>query len=687
MTVFALSLVVVLVLIPGTGAALAAFRPGAISMASRLALCFGFGYAITALLSYLLAIVGLLTPAVFAVMLAGVSIGLWFPLIKRRRVAEHVRALRGQIREDGWSIALGLIVIVAIAVVRSTVDPLINIQSVVPFRYWADALEIADLGRFPNLSVQYGNLYPPANSKALFNVFNAAFALFTEDRAFSALSALVWLSAVGLAVTVWAAARELGLRYTSAVLPLLITTNQRWLNPEITTDLLAFRAEGAGRLLAFCVLILGIRVLRGEGGRRDWVLTGLLAGVSAGSHLVPLIVVVVMLAFYAIAYILLTRRLVPLLVATGAMGGVALLTAGSVLFLTPGDVAFEGAKDENSYRAIADRFDPNAFLISGERVQSGPSEVEAQLTDVADMFVHSVTDVPTGGLLAGPGVSEEFAVPVLVPLAAGFVLAFLMMIFFPHALKPIGVVAAGTGTTLVLIAYLFMSRYDTAILTTFGVRRLFDYSALIGLLPILAIVEAGFGLLAKRSLRITALMAAVMTAAVLAALLPSATAGNSKRGTEMAEHSIDLLDWIRLNTPCDSRILANQRTVGVFKALTGRVAILEGMTPYLRPDMLGDLVKLMLRTQRFFDEPQDHASLLKDEAVDYVVVPRAMRLGHAFKARATSDLGTFPALSTAYDGEAGVVYRVEDSEASSDPLEGKRLPAIVCRRDEIDVPN
>lgn len=643
-------------------------------MASRLALCFGFGFAITALLSYVLAIIGLLTPVVFGPLLAGVSIALWLPLIKRKRAAEHMRALREQMSADGWSIALGLIVIVAIAVVRSTVDPLINIPSVAPFRYWADALEIADLGRFPTLSVQYGALYPPANSKALFNVFNAAFGLFTGDRPFSALSALVWFPGIGLAVAVWAAGRELGLRYTSALLPLLITTNQRWLNPEITTDLLAFRAEGVGRMLAFCVLILGIRVLRGEGRRKEWILTGLLAGVSAGTHLVPLIVVVVMLAFYAIATIFLTRRLVPLLVATAAMGGVALLTAVSVILLTPGDVAFQGARDEDSYRAIADRFDPNAFLITGERVQSSPSEVEASLQEVAESFVFS-------------GVGEALAVPVVVLLAASLVLASIMMIFFPPALKPIGVVAAGTAATLVLLAYLFVSRYDNVILATFGVRRLYDYSAFIGLLLILGIVEAGFGLLAKRRSRITGLVAALVTATVLGVVLPSATADKSKRGTEEADRSIELLDWIRLNTPCDSRILVNQRTVGVFKALTGRVAILEGMTPYLRPDMLGDLVNLMLRTQRFFAEPQDHESLLRDEAVDYVIVVRDVRLGHAFKARATNELGTSPALSTVYNGAAGVVYRVEGSEASSDPLEGKQLPAIVCRRDEITVPN
>ena len=78
-----IAVVLALVLVPGTAAALAFAGPGEMPLATRFALAFGFGYGIAAGLATLLALVHLLGRASFIVALVLATVGLWALVLRR----------------------------------------------------------------------------------------------------------------------------------------------------------------------------------------------------------------------------------------------------------------------------------------------------------------------------------------------------------------------------------------------------------------------------------------------------------------------------------------------------------------------------------------------------------------------------------------------------------------------------
>jgi hypothetical protein len=609
-----------LLAVPGAAAVLVLFGPGELSVPTRLALVFGLGYAIVGGAAYVLTIARVMLPVPFLLLVAAISLGLWFVAVRRRSLREHGRAIRSEFLADRWNLVIGLLVIALIGVVRASF--LRNVPIISPFRYWVDGSEIADAGRIPALSVQYGRLFPPATSKVFLNAFNAGVNFATGGDALRSLASLAWIGSMGVVVGLWALGREMGLRVTAVLLPVLTLVNRLFMADELTVDAASYKAEIFGRLVAIAGLVLAIVVLRDRKPRREAVLAGALLAVAAGTHLVPFLVVGVILAWYVVARLILDRdrgRTVrvaaAIVVTTGVLGSGILLLAG-------GDIGFQGAQRPGQYQVGTAGFDETRYLYTGEipdHPLTHPRWYIAPRTVIAAYFARTFRLPPRSAL-------RDLLTPLrtILPIV-GLLLAVVMLVWFPRNLRPIGLVAWGTAATLVLLALFFSFRYDVYVPAWFGVRRLYDYGTIPVYLVGLALIEAGFLLLSKARPLAGVVVGSAFVVLVAGVVAPNRTfAGQS--GTTRSQVA-EFVDWTRQATPCDARILINERTVGIVRALTGRVAILEGMGPFLRPDMLRDVVGLMLSARDFFDDPAANSGFLANESVDYVVVMRDLRVG------------------------------------------------------------
>ena len=73
--------------------------------------------------------------------------------------------------------------------------------------------------------------------------------------------------------------------------------------------------------------------------------------------------------------------------------------------------------------------------------------------------------------------------------------------------------------------------------------------------------------------------------------------------------------------PCDARMLANTRTAGSWEAWTGRGAITEGMSPFLRPEVMAGILPILVGANDFFKDPQAHQDYLADQRVQHLACP------------------------------------------------------------------
>jgi hypothetical protein len=642
------------ILVPGLGAALAAYRPGEVAIPTRLALVFALGFALDGFLALALVVAHGLHPVLYFALLGVATIGLWVVAFRRARPAEHVRAWAAEFREDPWSLGAGLLVLVAMGLVALTFSPLLNVSPSSSWRYWADAREIADAGRIPAGSLQYGMLLPPTVSKAFLNSFNAAVGSSVRLRALPALGALTWIGAVGLAAALWAMGRELGLRRTAPLVPLLVVMNRLFLYRETSADLHTYKAETFGRLAIFTAVALGARALRGRErvGWVDAVLAGVLLGTAAGTHLVPTVVGVTLFGWYALARLLMARirprrsvgaeepRADPLrgpgdvLKRVGAMAGVGLLLAGAVLVLPRGDIGFQGSAGDAQYAQFGPDFDPTLFFSAGILEQhphrySGPWYVAPGQVYQADVVR------ATGVQPSSPRNRHILRLLEILLAAGGLLIALAMLRWFPEEVGAVGLAAWGLGASLVAGALYFSYRYDHFTLAWFGVRRLFDYGAVPLVLMGLGLLEAGLLMLRRLERRskwrlpggggLPAAAGALLVVLATAVLAPTSRvpSANLPRSDARAE----TLDWVRERAPCGARLLVSERTTGIFEIGTGRAALLEGMAPYLRPQILADVIELMTDARAFFADPADHLDFLQSNRVDFVLFVKGAPLG------------------------------------------------------------
>jgi hypothetical protein len=603
-----------LVLVPGLGATLAAYPPGRIGPVTRLALMFGLGYAVVGITAVALVIVHWLQAATFFALLAIVTAALWAYGLRRGPLREHWAALRDDVAADRWALAAGAIVLLAIAVVRLRSSPLLNFEMFGPWRYWADGLEIADAGRVPADTLQWGSTWTPTVSKVVLNSYHAGLSYAIGRAPLPAMGALLWLASTGLAAGLWALGRELGLRRLAPLLPLLTLVV---LDDELHRNLDVYTAENVGRMVAVCALVLAVRALRDREGWTEPLLAALLFGAGFATHGVPVVALMVAMGWYAIARGLLDRAWREILGRLVVVAAAAVALTVALLLASGGSIGFQGASGNSSYASFGHGVDPTASLLSGE-VRHSPTDHGhwyVRPGAIMDDFTESATT-----LQDAPG-----WLVWLLPLGV-LALAVVVLRRFPRDLAPLGVLAAGTAATLLAVAFLFSYRYRTQIPGRFGIDREFDYVPLVLVLAALGLAEAA--LVRLRAVRAWIPVAVLAALVVVPAVAVGATAGPARQGWEQnGRNSVAVLDWVDEHVPCDARILPDRVTLGTFAAATGRVSVVEGMGPYLRPEMLHAVLGLVLRAHRFFQAPPGGAAMLHRLGVDEVLVVKGVRIG------------------------------------------------------------
>lgn len=674
----ALAALFALIVVPGLGAGFALYGPGRIPLPTRLALVFALGFTVPGLVAYLLAVFHLLNPIPFFVVLGVVTAGLWVWALRVASLREHARALVEELRSEPWTLSIGLAVFMAIAVLR-----FLYLPGPYTLRWWVDAMEIADAGRVPEYTLIYGGMYPSVTSKIFLNTFNAG-AIFAAGReAYGPLAALAWIGSVGLAASLWAVGREFGLRILAPLLPLLVVSNKLFLDTAITRDLGGYKAETFGRMLGFCAVAVGIRALRDRGSRTDPVVAALLLAVTMATHLVPFLVAAALLGWYLVARIILDRERRAVLVVGSALLIVGGLVGATILLLPRGDIGFQGAQRPQQYGSQGAGFDETFFLYTGKFRPVHDERLTAWYVPprrLLDAFTTEAFGLGPNSALHG------LRTPIALALGpAGIVLALVMLRWFPSDLRHAGLVAAGLAASLFLVALFFSYRYTVWVAATFGIRRMFEYGALAFLLMALPLMEAG-----RRSLRrirpATPVALGAVVVVVAAAILVPASHPSAKRAATAKRHAA-VINTIRLTVPCDARILANQRTVGFIRATTGRVGVLEGMGPFLRPEILHEVVGLLLSARAFFDDPTANADFLIDQGIDYVVLIESIDVGYRgpVASGGGASLRGVPFLRLVQEGQGTRVYRVEGLTGRTGFVDPAGYPGYRCGEEPLSL--
>ena len=675
-------------LIPGMGLCLATRVTLDRPFLTSLALAFGLGFATVAGLSLALASVGVLGGTALGLGWLVVTSSVWVIAVGRGRLREHAHAWRSDVRADPWS-ALGVVVtVVGAAVVRSTLDPLVNLAPTV-LRYWADGLEIVDAGRIPETTLQWGRVLPTAGSKIALSAFDAAMATLVGRGPIEPLAELSSVVTIGLIVVTIAVFRELGMRRWAPVGALLL-----FFTPiDLAVDLEKNLAEDWGRLLAFAAVLAAILALpraprttehvrdaiaEGAGRSASLVVAGVLLGVAAGTHLVAASVGVATLFALAAAVAFVSRAWRRSLAGTAAVLGIAVIVGGGILVAAPGDLGFQGAVDQRAYAdlrrdlSLPPTFDPTRFIAMND-LEPPTIRTDLGSADIARQYAYRLVGANAyqGGAGAPPARWS-----VVGPTVLGFVLALLLILRGPPDLRLVAVMNVLLAAGLFVVGVLFAFRYDVFALEYFGNRRLFAYAAL----PFVAIGVAGAeavsrrlasGRLGERGASIVAFVGVVVLAGVL---IPT---GETPPTIGKRTAQVALLERIGRQVPCEGRILATHRTLGTFQTIAGHAAVLEGMGPHVRPSVLRLAIEEILRAQDFFDDPEAGRAYLRARGVDAILVARgspAYAFGGYRIARVPPDrLERVPFLRRAFENDAGVVYRV------TDPTPTRALPKVAGR--------
>ncbi|HEX2267855.1 MAG TPA: hypothetical protein VHI97_06600 [Actinomycetota bacterium] len=666
-----LLLALLVVCVPGLAASLAVYGPREIGVPTRLALTFALGSVIPGLLAFLLALAGVLSPATFFPVLGTAVIALLYLAVRKGRPTEHIRAARAEFAAERLPLLTGLAVLAGFAIVRLTFPPTLHFSASASWRYWADALEVADAGAIPGVALQYGTTFPPVTNKVLLSSLGAGLIFTIGREAVPGMAVALWLWSLGLAAALWSLGRELGLRLTAALLPLLVVANTVSLNPELTQDLGSLKAEIAGRLVAFTALAVGVRAIRS----REWKdisLSGALFGAAMGIHLVPVLISLVFLASYAVARLIVERDRFLLAIRGASLIGIGIFVGAVILFLPRGDLALGAAAGETP-----GGFDPTRYLHAGVRT-----------IDTVDSRAWYIAPRRALATYIGTatGVSNKLTRHAWFSIglaAAGTFLAVAMLRWFPRDLRPIGVAAAGLAAFIVVLTWFLSVRYRLYIPAFFGVRRLMDYSSIPVILVGLAALEAGLSWLARSRPWAPPVVAAALLVAVAAWLIPASRP--SSVASAKNRDVVDLFTWVRGNLPCESRILADVHSEGVFQALTGRVSLLEGATPYLRRNVRERVVKLFLDARGFFRDPLANAEFVRRHGVDYLVILRAGRVGYREPIGRVnqSKLQRARFLRLIHSGPGGDVYQVMRTSPPPSLPTAQDFPGYRCERDAV----
>jgi hypothetical protein len=604
------SLAVLVVLVCGAAASVALLPAGDSSFALRVASVFGLGYTLVAGVAGVLVLAHVLTEWVTAIALLAAVAGLVAVAVRRDRPGTIAALLADEVREAGVAGALGLAVVAAVGLARLGVprDALAG-----GWRYWADGLEIADVGHIPSHTLQWGALHPPAVSKLAANAYNAALSFPLLHHPYDAMGASLWLSAAGLAAGLWALGTEMGLRWSAPMLALAGLVGQAWpggfrLDSIIAFKLQFFEDEDIGRMCAVVAAALAVAAVRGDAGRRRALVAAAVLAAAALSHLVPTIVMGGLIVAYAVAHTVLEGRLAVAGRALALTLGVACLLTFGTLFLTGGDVGLGGAGG-GGYQLYQGRDDPTAALL-GKFIPPRPKS--------SDRFYVSPREVLSAYMsratFLGPTAATVTAVVVVL---AALALAAVRLGDVPA--RVVTLTAALLAVELVVGALLFSFRYTYYIQGTFGTRRLFDYASV----PLLLLGAAALDAVLLRVGRADHRLTMTGAALVLAVMLLYTGVSGLRSGFGTAQPNGDLVAAAALDTPCNSRLLTPFTTRGSYQALTGRAAVREGLMVFLRPSILTQALAVERAGRLFYAHPAANAGVLRTLAVDDVLAYRS----------------------------------------------------------------
>jgi hypothetical protein len=654
---------------PGLGMAVLVSPAGRMSLPTRIALVFPLGYASIGLLAFLLALAhGLYAPVFFILYGVGTAAAWWFAL-RRGAWREHVQAWRRELLDERWMYLMFALLVLVLAAVRLTYSPVFSLGDQTPLRYWADGLEVADAHSIPAVTLQWGRLFPSTVSKVVLNSFHGASSFLLGRGPLVPMGALLVTVSVGLILLAFALARELGLRYAALLLPIVLFANRFMGNKELTGDLLKYRAENWGRLAVLAGIVLAVRALRSEWSREartESITAGALHGAAVGTHLVSFVIGATFVGAYALMRLVLDRRILRTVKTGVTIGAVAVGLGAFVYLAAPGDVGFQGATAAEVYEqlgidiGVGPDFDPTRYLARGELEQAphqGAGPFYNAPSRVTEFYV---------GTMVGDQVLAARR-PLLLTVL-GLITIGLALVLGNRDLWAIVGTSVLLALALLVAALAFSYRYDVYVLAQFGGRRLFDYSAIPVALVALAALES---VLLRLGGRLPVVggprpwvplgLVAVIALLVAFVMVPKAVAPRYR--LPFLASALGPLEWIAENVPCEGRILADRRTLGTFQAMTGHAGVVEGMGPYLRPQVLVPAIREMLAAREFFEDPQANHGYLEQRGIAAVVVTaRQHPIGGAHKLTEvdTEALDRAPFLRLVTESDSVRVYEVTD---------------------------
>jgi hypothetical protein len=626
--ILALVLVAAAVIVIGVGVSLAAFPPGGVSLATRIASVFGLGCATVVFAGTLLVVIDLFTPVALTLLLVVVTGTAYVIAWRRGRPREHLVAVREELSADRFPLLVGLAVVFLVAVAWLSVPewPLHG-----TWRYWADGLEIADVGGMPAESAQWGGVHPPDTSKIGASAFLGALSFVFREEPSAGMALALWLSTVGYAAALLAIGRELGLRWSAPALPLLAVAGATLpegvlVNQEIAWKLQFFQNEDLGRTLAAVAAALLVASLSGRSVLARMVAGGVILAAGALAHLIPAITFGAFVGGVMLARLVVDRDRRYVAYAAAALV-VAVAMALVPLSLASGDLSLQGAGDSGRYTLYEGRFDPTAKVKNINRQPREKSE--RRFYEPPVVTTHRAVEVAVGRELNR---AAAVALGLLtVALAVG------VFVFAPPGVRLLVTGASVMAAAILAIALLFSYRYSLYIPATFGRRRLFEYLPVPLTMLAVAVVEV---VAARVALRRAALGRGIAFAIVAAVVVGTALSGLGASSMPAQNRYLEAA----VLTPCDSRLLVDRDTRGSFQALTGRISVTEGLLPFLRPSIVNDVLRLRETVDRFFASPSGSAAVLRDEEVDYVVAERSPELDGAEGLRLTAtvkDVGVY----------------------------------------------
>ncbi len=658
-----------LIAIPGIPAALVAFRPGKVSLVTRLAAAFGLGYAAAGGCAIVLSSSHLFRLGIFLPLWIAVSGALWVLAARRTSLAEHGRAVLAEIREQPLPLLLGAAVVLVVLAIHV---PNLHFISGPHYVYYLNGVEIANSHGVPAQTLEYGQSWPPATDKIFLDAFTGVLVLFGQNPLIGP-GVLLLLSLLGASLGLWASAWELGLRYTGSLLPLLLLANRILFDAKFSFSFIEYRAEDFGRAVAFCALALGIVAIR-EHGWRTAVVAGVVLAAASGSHLIPVVVVVLALTCVGLARLLYDagwQARIATLRSGLIVGCTGALLGALIRVIAGGSFGLGGASNQSAYNAIHTRFDPTAYLYLGtfpRRVaSSGLTHPYVSARSLVDGLIYDGLGhiVPRWQVLLVFGIA----------LAASVALFFLVR----TDLRIVGLVGLGIFAGIIVISLLFDYRYHIYIDATFGIRRLGHYTSVGLILVGLAILE-WLVQLAERVSRPALMGAAILPVVVLTAwLAPSAAL--THHFASLSRDRLAFVNWVRTHTSCGARFLVNERSEGTMTSLTGRNNLAEGMGPFLRPQKMPYVVTLMLDARTFYHHPRANKAILRKYDITFVVLSRTVQ----FLGYTGPELGANPAainatpfLHRVYANPSVIVYRVAGAQAppASPLLKGRYLHCL-----------